>query len=60
MTKDEQLILWEKFKGYAVDEDDCIEEPFLDFPKGTPKEDVWHWFEDNGPLDAFTLVYKGG
>lgn len=25
--------------------DDTIEIPYLDFPAGTPREDIWHWFE---------------
>lgn len=35
---------------------DCIEEPFLHFPVGTHREDIWHWFEEQnhrfmvGPL----------
>lgn len=24
---------------------DAIEEPYLHFPAGTPREDIWHWFE---------------
>jgi len=24
---------------------DCIEEPFLHFPIGTHREEIWHWFE---------------
>lgn len=24
---------------------DCFEEPFLHFPIGTHREEIWHWFE---------------
>ena len=30
-------------------EEDTIEEPFLHFPIGTHREDIWHWFEEMNP-----------
>lgn len=32
--------------GYSVNNDDEIEEDFLNFPAGTPKFDVWRWFDE--------------
>jgi len=29
-----------------TDEDDCIEEVFLQFLIGTNREDIWHWIEE--------------
>ncbi len=43
------LELWEEFSEIEVNEDDEIEEPFLLFPEGTPKTDVWHWFDERCP-----------
>ena len=41
--------LWDIFSGITVNENDEIEEDFLSFPAGTPKTDVWHWFDERCP-----------
>lgn len=41
--------LWEKFGTILVNNDDEIEEGFLNFPAGTSKFDVWHWFDERCP-----------
>ena len=41
--------LWERFSHVSVNADDEIEDCFLDFPVGTPKFDVWHWFDERCP-----------
>ena len=38
--------VWELLSDVPVTEDDDIDEPFLDFPKGTDKFEIWHWFEE--------------
>lgn len=39
--------LWLEFGDVPMDpETECIDEPWMDFPKGTFREDIWHWFED--------------
>lgn len=38
--------LWSLLGDIPTNEDDEIEEPFLDFPIGTDREEIWHWFED--------------
>jgi hypothetical protein len=38
--------LWEMFGDIPVNNDDEIEEDFLNFPAGTLKIDVWHWFDE--------------
>lgn len=30
-------------------EADCIEATFLHFSPGTPRQDIWHWFESQNP-----------
>lgn len=48
---DELYSLWESFREIPVAtgdgdiQEDGLEEPFLHFPKGTHREDVWKWFE---------------
>ena len=38
--------LWAAFEDVPIDlEFDCIDTDWYIFSKGTPKEDIWHWFE---------------
>lgn len=48
--------LWEEF-GTPVDDKECLEEPFLHFPKGTHREKVWHWFDDRHSKGVAWLMY---
>lgn len=41
--------LWEEFSNMPVNVNDEIERDFLNFPKGTSKFDVWHWFDERCP-----------
>lgn len=41
--------LWEDFSEVGVDNDDNITSGFMCFPAGTPKFDVWHWFDERCP-----------
>lgn len=41
--------LWEKLGDIPVNENDEIEENFLNFPVGTSKFDIWHWFDERCP-----------
>ena len=39
--------LWKQFEDLPIDPDtEKIEEPFLSFPAGTDREDIWHWFDE--------------
>jgi hypothetical protein len=38
--------LWDSLGNETIDEDECIERKWHIFPKGTHREDIWHWFED--------------
>ena len=37
--------LWSQLGDTTTDEDGNIDVPFLDFPEGTDREDIWAWFE---------------
>ncbi|MFA5340211.1 MAG: hypothetical protein WC332_00395 [Clostridia bacterium] len=39
-------LLWRLLGDIPITDDDEIDEPFLHFPKGTDKIEVWHWFEE--------------
>lgn len=45
---DDQLRnLWDVFGDVPMDpESEEIEENFLDFPAGTHREEIWHWFDE--------------
>lgn len=53
MTLAALYALWDKLGDVPTEFDgdnvDCLDEPFLDFAAGTPREDVWHWFEAQNP-----------
>ncbi len=53
--------LWQQFGDIPMDpETECIEEPFLDFPAGTFREEVWHWFDERYSKGIYNLMYQGG
>ena len=58
LTEKMQRELWEQFDDYDIDENECITKQFLHFPAGTHREEIWHWFEERGPLTAYQLLYE--
>ena len=34
-----------------------MEEEWKDFPAGTFREDIWHWFEETFDVSVFELMY---
>ena len=49
-------ILWEKLGNTPINEDEEIDEVFLDFPIGTSIYDIWHWFEDTFDISIASLM----
>ena len=41
--------LWEKFENVPIDDDECIDENFHIWEKGTDKFHIWHWFDERCP-----------
>ena len=39
-------------------ETECMEAPFLDFPAGTPREDIWRWFDERHSKGVAYLLYR--
>ena len=53
--------LWELFTDVPMDPaTECMEEPFLFFPAGTPREEIWHWFDEQYPWGVVRLLYGMG
>ena len=39
--------LWHEFADVPMNPDtEEMEAPFMHFPVGTPREDIWHWFDE--------------
>ena len=51
--------LWGFLGEMPVNDDDEIEEDFLDFQEGTHKEEIWHWFDEVYPDGVRRLMMKG-
>ncbi len=47
--------LWQKFDTPITD-DDVLEEPFLHFPAGTHRFEVWGWFEEHFGINVNDLM----
>lgn len=51
--------LWEEFGDVPMDpETECIETPWLDFPAGTHREEIWYWFEETFDVSVYDLMYS--
>lgn len=49
--------LWDAFGDTPTNDLDEIEEPFLDFPAGTYRFDIWHWFDERYSKGVYFLAY---
>lgn len=60
--RDEELEeLWERLGDIPMDpETECIEETFLNWPKGTHREEIWHWFDKRHSKGVYYLLYGDG
>lgn len=51
--------IWMKFSDVPMNpETECMEEAVLDFPPGTDKMDIWHWFDENHSRGVHYLLYE--
>ena len=57
-SRDKELEeLWAEFSDVSMDpETECMDEPFLGFPAGTHREDIWHWFDERHTLGVAYLL----
>lgn len=53
--------LWAALEDVSMDpETETIEERFLDFPAGTSRETIWHWFDERYSRGVYYLMYNTG
>lgn len=58
-TDDELEEYWEEFVDIPMNpETEEMEEPFLCFSAGTPREEIWHWFDERYSKGVAALLYK--
>lgn len=48
-------ILWDCLTDVPIDENERIEMDWLDFPRGTHREEIWHWFEETFHVSVHDL-----
>lgn len=57
-TDNEIKELWYQLEDIPMDpETECMEAPFLHFPAGTSREDIWKWFDKNYSNGVHSLLY---
>lgn len=57
MTDREIEALWEDFGDISMNpETECIEEPFMHFPIGSHREEIWHWFDKHYSRGVHALL----
>ena len=53
--------LWDEFADVPMNPDTKkTEDAFLHFPAGTPREDIWHWFDERYSKGVAALLYGRG
>ena len=59
-TPEDLKVLWLDFGNIPVNDEDEIEEPFLNFPVGTYRFDIWLWFDERYPGGVKQLIDDTG
>ena len=57
LSREELLNLWHDFADIPINDWDEIEAPFLHFPAGTYRFDVWRWFDERWPGGVYELLF---
>lgn len=60
--RDEELEeLWEQLEDVPINsETERLDEPFMGWPVGTEREEIWHWFDHRHSKGIAYLLYKDG
>lgn len=48
--------LWVQLENVCIDDDDCIDSDFHIWEKGTDRQEIWHWFEEQCPNGIKDLI----
>jgi len=56
-TDNELMDLWEQLEDIPYDPvKEEIEAPFIHFPAGTSKDEIWHWFDEHYTCGLYVLM----
>lgn len=58
-TQDELSQLWTKLGDTPVNEEEEIDEPFHLWEAGTPREEVWQWFDQRFDHGLYFHMFGG-
>lgn len=58
-TLETLYALWDKLADVPVNDEDQLDEDLYPFKKGTPREEVWQWFERRHPKFVVGEVQQG-
>lgn len=50
--------LWESLRDVHTDKNECIDQFWYIFKKGTFREDIWHWFDERYSKGVAKLMFK--
>ena len=50
--------LWEELTDVPIDEEECLDIDWRDWPKGTHREEIWHWFDEHHSKGVAWLMYE--
>ena len=56
VTPESLETFWSELGDIPVNNDGIIQESFLWWPKGTDREDIWHWFDEKYPGGVIKLM----
>lgn len=59
LTQRQIKALWRELEDIPFDEQERIETYFAGFEKGTPREEIWHWFDQHHQGGVYPLLYEG-
>lgn len=51
-------IIWDVLGLCSIDRDECIQQQFLHFEIGTPRENIWKWFEETFDISVTDLMFS--
>lgn len=58
MENKELIELWYNFSDVPIDEQECIDEDFHIWPKGTDRFEIWHWFDELFPDGIYKMLFN--
>lgn len=51
--------MWDEFGDVPMDpETERMEYQWMDFPAGTHREEIWHWFDERHSKGVYYLLYE--